>query len=421
METSADPDVPAIHLLGPLEVSGGTGVTLTPRERAVLARLALDTGRAVPVDRLVDDLWGDAPPATARNALQVYVSHLRTRLGRDAVTSSGRGYRLELPDDRIDSIVFERLVAVAVGLSSSGRSREAVASLDAAGRLWRGDPLSDLAAYDFARTEAARLTELRATSLEHLAETLLVLDDLDRLTDEMGPIVRAFPFRERLRVAVMTGLYRQGRAVDALALYAALVAQLREELGLEPGPTIKALHRAILRDDPSLSASLPVGELTLVATVLDAPTSLENQLGDAYADAIREHRALVRTAFTAHSGWAVPTGAEHSLAVFATAMDAVRAAASVQRSLAAHRFPDAAVVALRIGVHTGRPRVVDQHYVGVDVRRVLQVAAAATDGQTLLTAEAATLLDLDALNEDGGAITDLGQHRLVDLPLDDDT
>ncbi len=410
MGTSADLATPSIQLLGPVEVV--PRVALAPRERALLARLAIDTGRTVTVDRLVDDLWRADPPATARNALQVYVSHLRTRLGRDAIVSRSAGYRLAVPSERVDSLVFERLLAVAVGLRAGGRTTEAVASLDAAAGLWRGTPLVDLADYAFAELEAARLVELRATCTEHLAEALLATHELDRLVEELVPRVRDFPFRERLRAAAMTGLYRQGRSVEALELYSELVEQLREELGLEPGPALKSLQQAILNDEPSLGASLPSGELTLVATSIESPGALEARLGDAYGNALLTHRDLLRSAFRAHAGLTLPTDGERLLTAFPTVLDAVRAAVDAHRALAGHPVTAAADVRVRIGVHTGTPRVVEQHYVGVDVHRVLQVAQAAAGGQTLLTGAAARLLEAG----DGSTwrVTDLGLHRLPD-------
>jgi predicted ATPase/DNA-binding SARP family transcriptional activator len=417
--TSADPDEPRVRLLGPVEVVGGGGaVTLAPRERALLARLAIDAGRTVTVDRLVDDMWGDTPPASARNALQVYVSHLRARLGARAIASMGGGYRIELAAERVDSLVLERLVAVAMGLRSSGRAVDAIASLDEALALWSGDAMADLQEYAFARVESARLTELRATALEHLAEALLDAGQLDRLTDELAHRVRELPFRERLRAAVMTGLYRQGRAVDALALYAEVVDQLREELGLEPGPTLKALQRAILTDAPSLSSStgvLPTGELTLLATALDSPASLESQLGDAYSDAVLAHRDLLRSTFSAHHGLTVPTDGERLLAAFPSAAEAVRAAIAAHRSLDDHHVAGVPADHVRIGVHTGTPRVVDQHYIGADVHRVVQVAQAAAGGQVVLTGPTVQHLDPALLGADGLAITDLGIHRLPEV------
>lgn len=409
MGTSADLAAPSIRLLGPVEVVPRTA--LAPRERALLARLAIDTGRTVTVDRLVDDLWREDPPPTARNALQVYVSHLRNRLGRDAIVSRSVGYRLALPAERVDSLDFERLLAVAMGLRAGGRSGEAITALDAAAALWRGAPLADLTDYAFARLEAVRLVELRATCVEHLAEALLATHDLDRLVDELVPLVREFPFRERLRAAAMTGLYRQGRAVDALALYSDLVEQLREELGLEPGPALKALQQAILNDDPALAASLPSGELTLLATSIESPATLEAALGDAYGEVVLAHRDLLRETFRAHSGLMVPTDGERLLAAFPTATDAVRAAAAAHHALAAHSFPQGARVQVRIGVHTGLPRVVEQHYVGTDVHRVLQVAQAASGGQTLLTSPTAHVL-AEEPHHSSWHVADLGLHRL---------
>lgn len=406
-------DPPSIRLLGPVELSDAAA--LAPRERALLARLALDVGRTVTHDRLVDDLWQDRPPPTARNALRVYVSHLRARLGRTAVVSMGGGYRLEVAPEQVDAQVFERLVAVAMGYGASGRPADAVGSLDLAAALWRGGPLADLADYEFARVEAARLTDLRATALEHLADALLATGQLDRLADEFGPLLRDFPFRDRLRAAVMTGLYHQGRAVDALALYSEAVDLLREELGLEPGPTLKALQVRILNDDPALAASLPAGELTLLATALDAPAAVESALGEAYGDALLVQRDLLRTAFSAHAGLALPTDGQRMLAAFPAALNAVRAATAAHRALAHHPFADGAVLRVRIGVHTGIPRVVEQHYVGLEVHRVAQVALAAAGGQTLATGSTIDRLDPAVLAEDGLVVTDLGSHRLPEV------
>ena len=414
MGTSADEAVPVVRLLGTVELTTCSPGRVAPRERALLARLAMDVGRPVSTDRLVDDLWPQDPPPSARNALQVYVSHLRARLGRPAVASSRAGYLLDLDPDAVDSHRMERLVAAAVGLAGTGRTAEAVETLDEAGGLWRGDPLAGLDTYDFARVEAARLIDVRATALEQLAEALLALGHLDRLTDDLLAWVRFFPYRERLRAAVMTGLYRQGRAVDALTLYAEVVDLLREELGLEPGPTLKALQQAILRDDTSLLATLPAGELTLFATVLDESTTLEARLGEAYGDALLAHRDRVREALTTYGGSVVPSDPERLLGVFTDATAAVRAAAAVQRGL-----DDVTVcttpLRVRVGVHTGRPRVVDQHYVGVEVHRVVSVAAAAWGGQVLVTDETVRRLDTEALAEAGVVLRDVGRHRLPDV------
>jgi DNA-binding SARP family transcriptional activator len=249
-----------VWLLGPVEVTGsavGAGSGLAGRERALLARLALDAGRPVGVERLIDDLWEEDPPAGARNTLQVYVSHLRRALGAGLVESRAGGYGLVLDRSAVDAHRFADLAATGAGLVSAGRAAEAVAVLDEALGLWRGDPLADLAGYGFARLEAARLGELRAGVVEELAAVELARGRHDRVVAEFGSLVEEFPFRERLRAAVMTALYRQGRAADALEVYRTGQVVLREELGLDPGPGLRALQAAILADDPGLVAAAP--------------------------------------------------------------------------------------------------------------------------------------------------------------------
>ncbi|MBD3948032.1 BTAD domain-containing putative transcriptional regulator [Nocardioides ganghwensis] len=279
-------------LLGAVELRAqglnGAADRIAPRERALLARLALDVGRVVTVDRLIDDLWGDAPPSGARNTLQVYVSHLRRRLGQEVIRSGAAGYSLALDPSSVDTHEFGRRVAAGAHLVTSGRPGEAVGVFEAALRLWRGDqPLADLGDYEFARVEAARLTQLRAAAVQYLAEALLAIGDDERIVDEVAPLVREFPFRERLRAAVMTAMYRQGRGVEALDMYGEARAFLRDELGLDPGPVLKALHTAILADDPALVAAAPQAQRVVVGALkesvvrLDAadapPTNLRSQ------------------------------------------------------------------------------------------------------------------------------------------------
>lgn len=261
-----------VQLLGPFAAypeprAGDRGIS--PREKALLARLAIDVGHVVPASRLIDDLWADSPPASASNAIQVYVSHLRAQLGRDLIISSGSGYALATSRESVDVHVFDRLVSDAALQLQAGRAKSAATSLDDALQLWRGEPLSDLSQYEFARVTAAWLNERRLTAVEYLAEALLACGEHDRVVAELAPLVGEFPFREQLRAAVMTGLYRQGRAVDALESYGEARALLRDEFGLDPGPALKALQAAILVDDPRLilTTALP-GNLPVALTEL---------------------------------------------------------------------------------------------------------------------------------------------------------
>lgn len=248
-----------ILLLGEVGARGSTGGTraLAHMEKALLARLALDAGRVITIDRLIDDLWQEAPPKRARNALQVYVSHLRSYLGAPRIRSSGGGYCLALPEQAVDCIRFMQLAASGAALAGKGCLTEARTAFEQALELWRGDPLAELADHAFARTEATRLCEVRAAALEGLANVELQSGRHDRVVTDFGPLVEEFPFRDGIRAAVMTALYRQGRTADALKMFQDCRVILREELGLDPGPGLKALQAAILDDDPSLVTAAP--------------------------------------------------------------------------------------------------------------------------------------------------------------------
>ncbi|MGW5685527.1 BTAD domain-containing putative transcriptional regulator [Nonomuraea sp. NPDC003754] len=228
-------------ILGPLEVRTDAGAPVRVRERKVrtlLADLLAHEGRVVPADRLIDDLWGDTPPADAQAALQTRVWHLRRALNgaepgaRDLVVSRPPGYLLHAPE--LDATRFQDLLA-------DGRLDEALA-------LWRGPALADFADAAFAAATITHLEELRLTALEDQAERRL----LEGRPVELAALVAAHPLRERLRGLHMRALYRAGRQSAALDAYAQARALLADELGLDPGPELAALHEAILRHDPSL-------------------------------------------------------------------------------------------------------------------------------------------------------------------------
>lgn len=233
-----------IHLLGPIEVSSDKGrVSLGgPKPRALLAMLALDAGSTVSAERLIDGLWGDEPPATAGKMVQLYVSQLRKVMAEhgedDAIATHGRSYRLQLGRDRVDVGRFERLLA-------QGAAREAL-------RLCRGPPLADVAHEPFAASEIRRLDELRATALEVAIDQDLDAGRHREVLPELEARLAQEPLRERLHAQRMLALYRSGRQAEALEAYLQARAKLVEQIGVEPGPDLRRLHEAILRQDPSL-------------------------------------------------------------------------------------------------------------------------------------------------------------------------
>ena len=248
-------------ILGPFEVRVDDGVVDLGgmRQRGLLAILALHRNEVVPTDRLIDQLWGGEPPATALHTVQVFVSRLRRALGTaaDRLVTRGPGYALEIDADAIDASRCGRLytsarAAVAIGDYSRGESllREAMA-------LWRGVPLADFTYESFAQAAIAGLEELRLSCREELVEAELALGRHHQLVPELEAFVREQPLRERARGQLMLARYRCGRQAEALEDFRQARQKLIDELGVEPGFALRELHEAILRQDAILELRPP--------------------------------------------------------------------------------------------------------------------------------------------------------------------
>jgi DNA-binding SARP family transcriptional activator/glutamine cyclotransferase len=244
------------RILGPLEVrEDGHPVPLGgSKQRALLASLLLHANEVVSRDRLIDELWGASPPATAPTALQVYVSQLRKALGRELILTQPPGYRIRVSDGELDLHRFERLVATA----RAEEPAEAARLLREGLALWRGAPLAELGDF-FARAERARLEEQRLGALEQRIEAELALGRHAELVPELEGLVREQPLRERRRGQLMLALYRCGRQADSLEVYRTGRRLLDEELGLEPDDELQRLEKAILNHDPSLESPVVAG------------------------------------------------------------------------------------------------------------------------------------------------------------------
>jgi predicted ATPase/DNA-binding SARP family transcriptional activator len=256
------------RILGPLEVaSAGHALALGgPRQRAVLTLLLLHSNELVPRDRLIDGLWGDRPPETAANSLQVAIHGLRKLLGSERVETRGAGYRLRVAPGELDLDRFEQLA------ERARRERPARASetLREALALWRGPALADLGQATFAGTESIRLEERRTAVLEQRIEADFALARHTELVGELEALVAEHPYRERFRHMLMLALYRSGRQAEALEAYQAARRALVDELGVEPSPALQELERAILRHDPSLQ---PASAQAVPRTNLPAPVT----------------------------------------------------------------------------------------------------------------------------------------------------
>jgi DNA-binding SARP family transcriptional activator/tetratricopeptide (TPR) repeat protein len=241
-----------VLLLGTLEVRvDGEPVALgPPKQRGLLALLALNANRVVPREQLVDGLWGDDPPPTVDTAVHVYVSHLRKLLPPGSVVTQSPGYLLSIAPEALDVQRFDRLLDEA----SAAAPKRAAELLREALELWRGPPLAEFAEEPFARVEAGRLDELRLRALEERLDADLALGRDAELIGELTALVAEHPHKERLRRQLMLALYRTGRQPEALAAYQDIRAALAE-LGLEPGVELRTLERAMLTQDPALDVA----------------------------------------------------------------------------------------------------------------------------------------------------------------------
>jgi DNA-binding SARP family transcriptional activator len=244
------------RILGPLEVvDDDRPVRLGgPKQRAVLAILLLDVNRVVPIERLVDDLYREAPPASALTQIQAQISQLRRLFGGadSPIETRAPGYLIRLTPEQFDLRRFERSIDDAGELRSSGDLSTAVRRYREALDLWRGPALADFAGHPFAQPAIARLEDLRLSIIEERIEVELALGRQLQVVSELEELVSEHPFRERLHGQLMLALYRSERQADALEVYRRLRRRLVDDLGIEPGPALQMTERAILTQDPSL-------------------------------------------------------------------------------------------------------------------------------------------------------------------------
>ncbi|WP_093609502.1 ATP-binding protein [Actinoplanes philippinensis] len=266
-----------VVVLGPVTATSDDGVPVEvpgARLRMLLARLALAAGRPVQADTLIDDLWGEHPPAGAAAALQGLVSRLRRVLGVTAtVDFAAGGYRLPIGTDDVDAHRFEQLAAKGRRQLAAGRTAEAAATLGAAAALWHTSALSDVLDAPFARNAAARLEELRADAAEDRFEAELGLGRHAEVLADLSAAAVRRPLSERLAMLRMRALTAAGRQSDALAVYEQIRARLGDELGVDPSPELRELHLSLLRGQlerpvPAVPAApssrLPAGVTTFV-------------------------------------------------------------------------------------------------------------------------------------------------------------
>ena len=247
------------RLLGALEVSakGAVADLGPPKQRALLAILLLHAGEIVPIDRLIDLLWGERSPRTAAHSIQIYVSDLRRALeslggGREVLATRAPGYQLDTDPETIDARRFERLVEEGTRQLRDGDPGGGAEALRTALRLWRGPALSDFAYEEFAQPYIRRFHDLHLDAIEQVAAAELEAGRAAEVVPMLDAAIREDPLRERSRELLMLALYRSGRHAEALRTYQQLRTVLVDELGLDPSPSLQRLQERILLHDPSL-------------------------------------------------------------------------------------------------------------------------------------------------------------------------
>lgn len=244
-------------LLGPLELSvDGKSYTLgSTRQRVVLATLLLEANHVIPISRLIEAVWDDVPPTTAKSQIQTCISALRRVLKNASAESTiatwPTGYEIRIPDNALDISEFTRLAAKGLAAAAAGQQQVAAQDLRAGLALWRGTAVADVDS-STVQSAAARLNERRLSVLEECITLEIGFGHHEDLIGELTELVMQHPLRERLRALHMLALYRSGRQVEALESFQQARKLFIEELGLEPGVELSALQQAILSKDKTL-------------------------------------------------------------------------------------------------------------------------------------------------------------------------
>ncbi|MGK2866289.1 MAG: BTAD domain-containing putative transcriptional regulator [Mycobacterium sp.] len=272
------------------------------RQRAVLTGLLVDADRVVEVDTIVYRVWDDDPPPKPLSSLRSYVANLRRVLAVDdnpRLITAGRGYRLVLGEDRLDSAEFEQLVEAGRRLAKDGRPDAAEATMAQAVTLWRGQPLADVAGFSYAGVEVHRLQGVRADADDIRYASALLRGGAAELVDGLTAAVASNPLRESLWGHLMVALHRCGRRAEALRHYDRMCALLQLELGVAPSAALRRIAQQIRDEAPGERTPVPVPDNP--ATPIQAPVGRRRELD-------RLRRAMVDVAGRGRGGMTVLTG-----------------------------------------------------------------------------------------------------------------
>jgi SARP family transcriptional regulator, regulator of embCAB operon len=251
-----------LRVLGALSahLNNQSVIPSAPKQRQILVLLALNAGRVVTTQTLIEELWGDQPPRSCATTVQTYILQVRTRLAKAAardgkwarrlLSTRHSGYQIEADLCRTDVAEFDNLVRAGRRAAEAGDPAAASELLGRALALWRGPALVDVPAGRILGAEAAALEETRLGVLERRIEADLALRRHADLLGELTMLMARNPMNENFSALLMTALYRSGRAAQALEVFRRMRTVLRDELGVEPGPRLQRLQQAILAGEP---------------------------------------------------------------------------------------------------------------------------------------------------------------------------
>jgi DNA-binding SARP family transcriptional activator len=268
-------------VLGPLQLSvDREPLPLgTPKQRALLAMLLINRNRPVSRDSLISAIWEDFPQSDPVHNLHVYVANLRRILGtsgvdpRTVLANARPGYRLSVPDAVFDLGRFNTEKAAGVQAAAAGRFGQASDRLSAALAQWRGPVLDDLREFQFAETFATALVEDKVVAHTVRAEAEIACGRAHSVIGELEALVVEHPYREPLWAQLITAYYLAERQTDALDAYRRLRSTLSEDLGIEPGPTLRTLQQRILRQERLDVQQIAQSDAASIATILERHTS----------------------------------------------------------------------------------------------------------------------------------------------------
>ncbi len=384
--------------MGSLSVdSDGRAVAIGgPRQQLVLAVLALAAGTPVGTDRVIDLVWDDQPPRTARRTVQSYISSLRNSLGPDVLSALPGGYRLDIPRRQVDLLSFEDEVGAVLARADVVPDATA-AALERALSKW-ATPLELAKSTSSIAALVVPFEEVRLQAVEALVAAQIDSGRAGEAIRRLELLVRENPTRENLWLQLARGLAALGRRDTALQAVQRAREQLREQLGVEPSSALQKLEHDLLAgsgpgsDDRGQAhdrTALPGGRVTFVFTDIEGSTKLLRSLGDNYQTVLDEHRRILRAAWSANDGHEINVDGDAFFVAFADTSSAVLACIAAQEGLSAHRWPEGHPVRVRMGIHSGLAYPRHDDYAAIAVHQAARIANAAHGEQVVISAKAA--------------------------------